>query len=1444
MYETPQSELARYAPILLLPVEIIRKSARIGYVIRSREEETIMNITLLEMLKQDYGIVIKGLEELPRDKSGVDVNKVFNIIRRGIMSQSRWDLEEHTFLGIFSFSKFIMWNDINKNANKLKENKVVASLISGKLEWEDVEIEVSDELDNKYHPSEVVLPISADSTQLEAICASVEGKSFILHGPPGTGKSQTITNIIANALYKGKKVLFVAEKMAALSVVQKRLGEIGIGPFCLELHSNKAKKSSVLDQLQKITDITESSSPYEFKTEAERLYRQRLELNLYTQTLHKKYPFGFSLFDSFSGYSELNNVPDNVQFKSSFIEGLSKDKFIDYCNLVEELQNAGKLCGHPYNHPLSDVRLKNYSQQIKAQAQDLIEKYIQIIDELRLSKDNVCKLLGIEVAASNYEKINKLTKLAELILSLPDTPDKLIIDEFPERILSNITQLANHGIKRDEYKYELLGSFSAEILKLDAKLKLSEWNAAAQKWFLPKYLGQRKVLRSVQLLSKELVVTKDDITKYLDKVILFQQEQGVIESSQLSNELDFLWNGGNADWPSIIKICDILLQIHFASISLTESQGTAKVIKKHIASQLSNGSRTFLETSGKVLKGFVSNVQRQVEIEKGLSETLNISFNKEADNISDSLEKWKDKSQKWLANINSLKDWVSWNNVKEKILSNSLEMIVNSYESGNLQNEEVLPSFKKSLYKHIAEFIISHEPSLSVFNGKLFEAKIEKFKEQSKLFEEVTKKELFATMASKVPAFTKEASNNSEIGILQRALRNGGRGISIRKLFDSIPNLLPRLCPCMLMSPISVAQYFEVDKTKFDLIVFDEASQMPTSEAIGAVARGKNVIVVGDPKQMPPTNFFSTNQFDEENAEKEDLESILDDCLALSIPSKYLLWHYRSKHESLIAFSNSHFYENKLMTFPSPDDLSSKVSNVYVPGHYDRGKTRQNIFEARAIVAEVMSRLADPILSKRSIGIVTFSSVQQNLIDDLLNEEFKNNPELEKVAMEAEEPIFIKNLENVQGDERDVILFSVCYAPDKEGKVYLNFGPLIRKGGWRRLNVAVSRARYEMKVFSTLRSDQIDISRSSSEEVAIFKAFLAYTEKGKRVLMQRDLAKRSNGASFANMIAEEIKKHGYSAHINIGCSGYRIDIGVVNPENESEYILGILTDGKNYHASKTAKDREIIQGNVLRLLGWNIYRLWSVDWWENPQKVVQDIINSVKEALSGNKNAESTKTNLIPELEHESPVKELANIKIAEAPQIIKSPSNGNLIYKSCELEKYSLNNSDEFFNPLLRPKIISQINQIMEIEAPISHELLSKKILNAWGIARLGIRLNDYLSSIYNQIKLKKTRQAGTCFYWRADQDPENYKIFRVAGKDDPKRNVEDIPKEEIVNGILKVLMMQFSLPKNDLIKEVAIVFGYARIGDNVEEMMKLGIDHAIKKQLIIKQNDRFVNN
>ncbi len=1442
-YETSRSEVPRFAPILLLPIELIRKSAQKGFIIRGREEETLMNITLLEMLRQDFGIIINGLEDLPRDDSGVDVKRVLNIVRHGIMSQSRWNVEEQVFLGNFSFNKFIMWNDIHNNAEKLKENKIAASLISGKMEWQEPDDTwESPDLDKTYHPADIAIPINADASQLEAICAAVQDKSFILHGPPGTGKSQTITNIIANALYKGKRVLFVAEKMAALSVVQKRLSDIGLDPFCLELHSNKTRKSFVLEQLQRAIEVVKKSSPEEYQAEADKLHSLRSELNSYVESLHKRYSFGFSLFECFDGYAHLNAAPDIIRFDGGFLQGLSAERFAELVDTSEELQNAGMLCGHPHNHPLSDIKSSSYSQPIKSRALEVISGYISLLDQFSECREKVCNRLAINLHLRRREQDRAVIGLIGELISIPDTPGTILKAENAGHILGNVIEISRHGIIRDHARSGLLESYRKEILQYDAEFALSRWQIASAKWFLPRWMAHQKLRKSLKLLSKPDKFSWKQATPTFELILKYKHEQEILEKNKgfLSRLLDYLWNEGEVEWNGLISVCESVIRVQHELAVLTSDQASAQDIRLQIANQLLHGVQTFRDLNEKTFKTFIDLFERIQNLEGQLNGMLHVDFPACESNSEDWCTIWKNKVERWVENIDSLRDWSSWNLAAEKACNQGLSPLVENYRNGKLKNEEVVHSFKKGVYRLGAEFIISDDPQLLAFNGKLFDAKIKKFKGKSKYFEELTKAELFSRLASSIPSFTLEAAQSSEIGILQRAIRNKGRGISVRKLFDLIPNLLPRLCPCMLMSPISVAQYFDVDRARFDLTIFDEASQMPTCEAVGAIARGKNVIVVGDPKQMPPTSFFTTTNFDEENAEKEDLESILDDCLALSIPSKHLLWHYRSKHESLIAFSNSNYYDNRLMTFPSPDDLETKVHNVYVPGHYDRGKTRQNSFEAQAIVDEVVRRLSDPVLSKRSIGIVTFSSVQQNLVEDMLNETLRLRPDLEAIVSESNEPVFIKNLENVQGDERDVILFSVGYGPDKEGRVSLNFGPLNRDGGWRRLNVAVSRARYEMIVFSTLRSHQIDIARTTSEGVAGIKAFLEYSEKGKMALTQKTPAKKSKANSFEKLLAEDIRKSGHTVHTDIGCSGYRIDLAIVNPEKPTEYLLGILTDGENYKSAGTASDREIVRNDVLKMLGWNIYRLWSPDWWDNPQKVLQEIIAAVKSVQNSEyHNYGDGKANTrAAQSRHEK----FADIKIQGITQHVIKEAYKLDNYTVCNLPATNISFSDEFFNPGRKTKIEGQIRKVIQTEAPISQTLLSRRILNAWGISRLGTRLNDYLNALYAHIELKYTKQNGSVFYWRDDQDPRIYNNFRLPPIDENKRSADDLPQEEIAAAVVYILRNQISLPAEDMVKEAAHLLGYSRMGGNVEQSMKTGIEYALGTRKVIQNDHRLV--
>lgn len=1448
-YETPSSERPRYAPILLLPVEIIRKSAAKGYVIRSREEETMMNITLLEMLRQNFGITISGLDPLPTDESGVNVKLIYSIIRNSIKNQRKWDVEEQAILGIFSFNKFIMWNDIHNNANKLVQNKIVSSLINGKIEWEAAteEIDATD-MDKQVSPADIVLPIIADSSQLEAIYEAVHDKTFILHGPPGTGKSQTITNIIANALYKGKRVLFVAEKMAALSVVQNRLAAIGLAPFCLEIHSNKTKKSAVISQLKETTEIIRQTPPEEIRKEAERLLNLRAELNQYIEALHKEYPFGVSLYDAIIHYQSVD-VESCFDIPQAYLDTLDKDTFAQWEDAIELLVRTANACGHPYQHPLTGISITEYSSAVKEGSSQLLTGFIDLLTTIRQKLDVFSILLKDTDIHPTRKDFQTISHIIRRILDIPELTPGLLTLPLLNETLNEYREVVVHGRKRDEQRKEIETGFIQEILSINAKQMLAEWNRVSGQWFLPRYFGQRKIRKAINVYALKTIET-EDIKPLLHRIIRYQEEAEAVR--KYIGQLPSLFGrpGKNEDWNTIEQIIDDMTSLHSHLLNYAKDIAKVSQIKQNLSAQLTEGIQTFRDIHAHSFNELYQLADTLTATEKKLSGMLGISIEELYTDSADWITIALSKARTWKENLDKLKDWYQWLQAYQTLHSLGIGFIATEYKEKNIPTSQLTDSFRKSFYQAAIRYIIAKEPTLELFNGKIFNDIIAKYKQISAKFEETTQRELFARLASNIPSFTHEAIQSSEVGILQKNIRNNARGISIRKLFDQIPTLLSRMCPCMLMSPLSVAQFIDTDADKFDLIVFDEASQMPTYEAVGAIARGKNVIIVGDPKQMPPTSFFSVNTIDEDNIEMEDLESILDDCLALSIPSKYLLWHYRSKHESLIAFSNSEYYDNKLMTFPSPDNIESKVRIVNINGYYDKGKSRQNRAEAQAVVDEIARRLRSEELRKKSIGVVTFSIVQQALIEDLLSDLFIFYPELETLALECDEPLFIKNLENVQGDERDVILFSVGYGPDAEGRVSMNFGPLNRAGGERRLNVAVSRARYEMIIYSTLRSDMIDLNRTSSIGVAGLKRFLEYAEKGTRSTISsvpRQLSEAT--ASIETIIADRLRSLGYTVHTDIGCSGYKIDIGIVDTENTSNYQLGIICDGKNYKRTKTARDREIVQNNVLKALGWNIYRIWTMDWWEKPDEVMA----TIQEAIARKKNSEigsmtATEINSTPtEVTAPAPTAQITNNDISfvlkaspvapekQAASVLSTQNRIEQKYKFAKITPYSYSPEDFFFTDSYSI-LLSQIRKIMESEAPISKSLLCKKILSEWGISRLGTRVEAQIETALDTLNIYRTEYEGLVFCWNDKEQCASYSIYRPVSD----REATDIPPEEIANAIRQLLTDSISLPAADLIKACAQQFGFARMGSNIDAAMQRGIREAVKRNYAKIENER----
>ena len=1091
-FESEKSDKPRYAPILLLPVDIVRK-AGMTYVLRMRDEDEILNTTLVEMMRQQYDVNLTKLSPLPLDGSGVDVLAVLDGVRKAIAHHKRWSVVEESVLGLFSFNKFVMWNDIHTGAEKMMQNSIIQTLVEGKLKVETPTEEIDARvIDANQTPGTFAVPLDVDSSQLEAVVESGEGRSFILYGPPGTGKSQTITNMIANALYHGRRVLFVAEKMAALAVVQKRLEKIGIGAFCLEMHSNKATKAHFLRQMEQALDVAHDKTPEDFVAQSEQLFEQRRQLIAYMEALHRKQPNGLSLHDCIAQWLSLSgdemNVPDSVL-------SATKQQLDTWTELLQSCDGVLQLVGSLHAHPLRQLFIDDTS--------------ISIADTLRqqlsapVEGDRTLSDLAEQLAATAPSlKMEALRNIAEA---------KTTCDEAAKAV----GKLADSAVLRED--------------PTDLRLR---YNEVESKWVLSKMLAKKSLL--------------GELKKYNPKLT---------------------WE----ELPQLIAALDAYKKAE---------QQLQKTNNNAIPSAQLNAACAFVHSLTRF--GFTD-------------------FKAELSSLPQSLKLWSD-------NLGLAHDWSLWCAKIIELHKSDVGFADAFITQNDANGTAAANALRKAVCRKLAIRIIDADPQLQQFSGIVFEKAIERYRQLAKDFQNITKQALFAKLAARIPNMTIEAAASSEVGILKRNIKSKGRGTTIRQLVDQIPTLLPRLCPCMLMSPLSVAQYIDLDREKFDIVVFDEASQMPTSEAVGAIARGKALICVGDPKQMPPTNFFTTNITDEEDAAIDDMESILDDCITLSMPARYLTWHYRSKHESLIAFSNAQYYESKLYTFPSVDDRVSKVTLVPVDGVYDMGKTRCNRAEAEAIVKETLRRLADDELSKRSIGIVSFSKVQQDLIEDILEKELARHPELEGRAYDAEEPIFVKNLENVQGDERDVILFSIGYGPDKDGKVSMNFGPLNNAGGERRLNVAVSRARYEMMIFSTLQPEQIDLQRSNALGVEGLKRFLEFAKTGRNASSQNAVHDtRTDTSSMVASIAAEIEKMGYQVDTHVGRSNFKIDIAVVNPDDAGTYLLAILCDGKTYFETKTQRDREIVQPSVLGMLGWNIMKVWSVDWFLNRDAVLQRI---------------------------------------------------------------------------------------------------------------------------------------------------------------------------------------------------------------------------------------------
>ena len=982
------------------------------------------------------------------------------------------------------------------------------------------------------------------------------------------------------------------------------------------------------------------------------------------------------------------------------------------------------------------------------------------------------------------------------------------IDSF-DPIISKIL------IKGEAYRKalgELRIVLSEQAFDLDWKSDLDEYLSLEGAFFLKKISGRNKLLKKIEAYSqkKGLIKPKDFPKLYEDLLSLKESENYLKEEMK---RYRFLFGDPSSydvrkfDFHSFRERYDLTKEFleKFGNVFSVET----------LLCLLSRAQTFSLKGKATLLERYNALKEKEEELE-----SKGFSFKPLLDR-GDDAEKLLGLASSCLARIDYLPNWCSFLSTIEKAKEHDLGFVLERIESGDELTFSLDLSYKKGVYSHIMSKALVGDEEGS-FNSIELEKHVKYYKELIEKFRDLTIKETAARVSARMPSINDKSPSSSQQGILNKAIKNKCRGKAIRQLFEEIKGILPRLFPVFLMSPISCAQYLSPDMPKFDIVIFDEASQMPTSEAIGAIARGKSLVVVGDSKQMPPTSFFQSKGGEDLDSELIDQESILDDCDVIGMPSRYLNWHYRSKHESLIRFSNAKFYGNHLVTFPSPNDLSTKVKFVNAHGVYgEKGAT--NPIEAKAIVKEIARRLESPELRKRSIGVVTFSSVQQEMVEDLLQDYFSSHKEMEKLNNESKEPIIVKNLENIQGDERDVILFSICYGPDKKGNLYYRFGPINMAGGEKRLNVAVSRARYEMVVYASFEPEKLSSMRSASRGAIELYNFLRYAKDGIDALTVPNGNVIENKVGFEKDLALRLQKEGYKVKTDIGKSSFRVDLGIIDPENEEQYILGVLCDSYSYEAALTSKDRNLVQPSVLDGLGWNLIRVWSFDYLDDPSHVVELIKSKVEDIRLHRENYKHQAKESLAPVEFEKKEIERANYG---KPYVAYSKVFG---YAACAYDA-----------SLMKKQIVKEI---MELEAPIEDGLLQMRFASALGMAHAGSKSQRELSICLTSLKVKKNQNPSKSktFYWREDQC-ENGKTVPLTSYRydvDKSRPFDATPKEEILVAIKEVLTNDGAMFKEELKKRVSTCFQIKALTKKSDEIIDDVISYYLDKKELVMIDD-----
>ena len=1215
-YESDSSEMERSAPLVLIPVRIERADVSSPFRVSYSGEDLGANIAFIQKVQNDFDIElpdILGGEEA--DAEDVDVSAYCADVASAISRVNRWSVEQDSVvLGFFSFNKLLMFRDLAPESwheyGNPHDSGMIRALLREGFRESVSEIADADHLDDYLGAGDTYHVVDADSTQAKAIHDVNNGRSIIIQGPPGTGKSQTITNIIAESVARGKTVLFVAEKMAALEVVARRLTSVALGDVVLELHSHKTQRGAVINELQRTLELTEPRMDG-IEDDFIALSRTRDELNEYAAAVNT--PVGDTGVTPYRAYGELLRLArhDGEPLPRLRVDGIESYSDSDYRRKVEvimELQTLLGRMGVPRDHIFRGTRLSALTPLTQADMRYTIADAMQMLDALLEEAGNLAAALEVG-APADAEQVRAM---------LPDTQGVDLDALHPENRQQEMRALLD-CLERYENLHARYGdivrpnAWNADVSDIHRRLSESSIimrGASAISFGQKRQFRSRWVTRNLGDdggLTAPLCrgVPPQGIEEQLALVEAIIAEQSVLrEIAQLTPSavavLGDVWQGLDTNKDEIESVLKWALAI-VGEVD-TAQPDTFPAYLNVLYSQTSAMLDSYWKAMAALEEVFELDAVRQFGNADSLAA---LPFEK----LGDVLAQWRDGASK-------VREMVRFNLATARAAEENLEAVIDLAREWEGAPERLAECFEGARYNAILSRAFEERSSLAGFDTDVHLRRIEQFRMMDELSLRHNRIRVAHAHWSRLP----DPESAGHLGVLRREFAKRRRHLPVRQLMEQAGSAVQSIKPVFMMSPLSVATYLKPGSVKFDLVVFDEASQVKPVDALGALFRGNQAVVVGDEKQLPPTDFFEGVSQDEDDlagaasvSATADMESILSLFYAQGAPSRMLRWHYRSRHESLIAVSNNSFYNNRLVVFPSPDARTQGVGLQYhwLDTHYARGGVNRE--EARYVAQAVMEHAREQ--PELSLGVATFSAAQRDAVQREVERLRRDNSEQEAFFnAHSDAPFFVKNLENVQGDERDVIFISVAYGRDAEGVVRQNFGPLNREGGERRLNVLISRACLRCEVFTNLRSGDIRLDQDGRGGLAAFRDFLAYAEIGEVESWPQANSERTS--PFQKEIAEKLRAAGHDCHETMDASGFFVDMAIADPDHPGRYVLGIECDGESYHGSQAARDRDRLKEQVLRSLGWRLHRVWSTDWFADPEYELERAIQAIEDALS------------------------------------------------------------------------------------------------------------------------------------------------------------------------------------------------------------------------------------